>query len=152
MLQEPFLIDCNYFLLQEPPFIMHNPEYPKKSKDPFKGLCMDLLHELQKRIDFHYTIYLVPDNTYGILDQETRQWNGLMREVIDRVNSYYQTHIIQIELRQCNGLYSYNTKFMKSYSILPYHPGLCHPGIEMPPLLTDIIFMSMQNQHTCYQT
>ena len=74
---------------------MHNPEYPRKSKDPLKGLCIDLLHELQRRIDFHYTIYLVPDGTYGILNHQTREWNGLIREIVDRVNNHSVLIMVQ---------------------------------------------------------
>ena len=29
---------------------------------------------------FQYSLYLVPDNLYGVYDHETREWNGIVRE------------------------------------------------------------------------
>ena len=29
-------------------------------------------------------IYTVPDKVYGVYDHQTKQWNGIVRELIDR--------------------------------------------------------------------
>lgn len=51
----------------------------------FEGFCIDLLHGIAKQIGFQYTIKLVPDRMYGVFDPETKQWNGIVRELIERV-------------------------------------------------------------------
>ena len=33
---------------------------------------------------FEFSIYTVPDGLYGVFDHETNQWNGIVRELIDR--------------------------------------------------------------------
>ena len=33
---------------------------------------------------FEYKIYTVPDKVYGVYDHNTGQWNGIVRELIDR--------------------------------------------------------------------
>ena len=37
-----------------------------------------------KVAEFTYTLYSVPDNLYGVYDHQTREWNGIVRELIDR--------------------------------------------------------------------
>ena len=34
--------------------------------------------------EFTYSIYAVPDNLYGVYDHQTKEWNGIVRELIDR--------------------------------------------------------------------
>ena len=34
--------------------------------------------------EFEFSIYTVPDGLYGALDRDTKQWNGIVRELIDR--------------------------------------------------------------------
>ena len=34
--------------------------------------------------EFTYTLYSVPDNLYGVYDHQTREWNRIVRELIDR--------------------------------------------------------------------
>ena len=35
-------------------------------------------------IDFEFRLYTVPDNMYGVPDDETGEWNGIVRQLIDR--------------------------------------------------------------------
>ena len=37
-----------------------------------------------KVVEFTYTLYSVPNNLYGVYDHETREWNGIVKELIDR--------------------------------------------------------------------
>ena len=50
---------------------------------------MDLLKELQRRIDFQYTLYLAPDELYGVQNPNTGEWNGLIGEIIKGVSTHY---------------------------------------------------------------
>ena len=75
-------------LFQEEPFVMHNPDFPERSRHPYKGLCIDLLHELQRRIGFSFDIHLTSDGKYGTQD-ESGEWNGIIREILDGVSMHF---------------------------------------------------------------
>ena len=34
--------------------------------------------------NFKFMIYTVPDGLYGVFDHTTNQWNGIVKELIDR--------------------------------------------------------------------
>ena len=53
--------------------------------DRFEGFCVELIRELAKLAGFHYEIKVSPSAKYGILNPDTGQWNGIVRELIDRV-------------------------------------------------------------------
>lgn len=55
--------------------------------DRFEGFCIDLLRRIASQIGFQYTIRLVPDHMYGVYDRQTKQWNGIVRELMERVSS-----------------------------------------------------------------
>ncbi len=78
-------MDLYLCFIQEEPFIKDNPDYPNASSDPFVGYCIDMLNEMQKMLGFKYNIRLVRDNFYGALDPKTKHWNGMIRELIDKV-------------------------------------------------------------------
>ncbi len=67
---------------------MMNPEYPTRSQHQFKGICIDLLKELERRIGFQYTVYLSPDGLYGVEDPTTKEWNGIIGEVVKKASEY----------------------------------------------------------------
>ncbi len=46
---------------------------------------MDLLEALAERIGFRYTIYLVEDGYFGVKDKTINQWNGMVRDLVERV-------------------------------------------------------------------
>lgn len=52
----------------------------------FEGFCIDLLEEIAKMVKFTYRIDLVPDGKYGVPDPETKEWNGIVRQLIDKVS------------------------------------------------------------------
>ena len=33
---------------------------------------------------FEFTIYTVPDGLYGVFDHDTNQWNGIVKELLER--------------------------------------------------------------------
>ena len=36
-------------------------------------------------LNFEYELYIVPDGKFGAENQSTHEWNGLVREIIDKV-------------------------------------------------------------------
>jgi ionotropic kainate glutamate receptor 2 len=46
---------------------------------------MDLIDEIAKDLGFKYEFHLAPDGQYGSIDKKTKQWNGLIKELRDRV-------------------------------------------------------------------
>lgn len=55
----------------------------------FEGFCIDLLKGIAGQIGFQYSIRLVPDNMYGVYDPETKQWNGIVRELMESVSFFF---------------------------------------------------------------
>lgn len=51
----------------------------------FEGFCIDLLKRIAQVVGFQYRIHLSPEGKYGIYQPETGEWNGIVRELMDRV-------------------------------------------------------------------
>lgn len=51
----------------------------------FEGYAMDLIDGIANILNFTYRFELVPDNNYGKYDPETGEWNGLIRQLLDKV-------------------------------------------------------------------
>lgn len=45
---------------------------------------MDLLDALAKELNFTYQIDLIPDGKYGFYDKEKKEWNGVVRHIMDK--------------------------------------------------------------------
>lgn len=56
-----------------------------EENEKFEGFCIDLLQQISKIVGFEYTIELVPDGKYGVYDLETGEWNGIVRQLMDKV-------------------------------------------------------------------
>ena len=80
--------------LAEEPFIMlKNPKDPLDVQDDeIEGFCADLFRKLAEETKFSYSIYVVPDGAFGIKDPTTRKWNGLVRELVERVSVINHDH------------------------------------------------------------
>ncbi|KAL1131739.1 hypothetical protein AAG570_011352, partial [Ranatra chinensis] len=52
--------------------------------DRFEGYSIDLIDEIAKDLGFKYAFVLVPDGQYGTFNKETKQWNGLIKELRER--------------------------------------------------------------------
>ena len=59
---------------------------PLTGNDRYEGFCIDLLSELSNIVGFKYTIVPVPDGRYGVRDEKDGHWDGIVRELIDRVS------------------------------------------------------------------
>ncbi|KAK7915911.1 hypothetical protein WMY93_011672 [Mugilogobius chulae] len=55
--------------------------YAMSKGGELEGFCMDLLHEVSKKVDFTYKVHLVKDGFYGRVDESGR-WNGMIGEVV----------------------------------------------------------------------
>lgn len=55
----------------------------------YEGFCIDLLKEIANMVGFEYRIELVPDGKYGVYDLETGEWNGIVRQLMDKVRTTY---------------------------------------------------------------
>ncbi len=53
----------------------------------YEGYCLDLVKRLAKELKFKYEFHLVGDGKYGNLNEETGEWNGMIRELRDRVKT-----------------------------------------------------------------
>ena len=68
---------------EEPPYVMMMcPNCTGNGR--FGGFAIDLLTEIARVAEFNFTLYTVPDNIYGVFDHETKEWNGIVRELLDR--------------------------------------------------------------------
>lgn len=54
----------------------------------FEGFCIDLLKAIAEMIGFDYQIALVPDGKYGVYNLDTGEWNGIVRQLMDKVNYF----------------------------------------------------------------
>ncbi|XP_028968488.1 glutamate receptor ionotropic, kainate 2 [Galendromus occidentalis] len=52
--------------------------------EDYEGYIMDLLNKLAEKLGFHYDLYLVPDNKFGVENTTTLEWNGMVREIIEK--------------------------------------------------------------------
>lgn len=50
----------------------------------YEGYSVDLIHEISKILGFNYTFRLVPDKKYGSLNKETKEWDGMIKELLDQ--------------------------------------------------------------------
>ncbi|EEB18839.1 glutamate receptor, ionotropic kainate 2 precursor, putative [Pediculus humanus corporis] len=69
---------------EERPYVMVRHDKNLTGNARFEGFCIDLLRWISGQVGFNYEIRLVPDHKYGVLDQETKQWNGIVRELMDK--------------------------------------------------------------------
>ena len=56
------------------------------TKEEFEGAAIDILDKLSRTLGFPYTIYLSPDGKAGVENPSTGEWNGAIKEVIEKVN------------------------------------------------------------------
>lgn len=56
----------------------------------FEGYSMDLISEVAEYLDFKFEFYLVEDGQIGKYDETKREWNGLIRDILDHVRCLTQ--------------------------------------------------------------
>ncbi|XP_023213431.1 glutamate receptor ionotropic, NMDA 1-like [Centruroides sculpturatus] len=74
----------NIGIILDEPFIMKNPYY--KEGDPmhskYEGLLIDLLLKLQEIHDFKFELHETKE--YGNKNEETKKWNGIVKQLMDK--------------------------------------------------------------------
>lgn len=50
----------------------------------FEGYSVDLIYEISRILGFNYTFRLVPDGRYGSYNKQTKEWDGMMKELLDQ--------------------------------------------------------------------
>ncbi|XP_014479807.1 PREDICTED: glutamate receptor ionotropic, kainate 2 isoform X3 [Dinoponera quadriceps] len=50
----------------------------------FEGYSVDLIYEISRLLGFNYTFRLVPDGRYGSFNKQTKEWDGMMKELLDQ--------------------------------------------------------------------
>ena len=50
----------------------------------FEGYSVDLIHDISRILGFNYTIHLVQDNRYGSLNKVTKEWDGMIKELLEQ--------------------------------------------------------------------
>lgn len=54
----------------------------------YEGYVVDLVKEMSKHLNFTFSMSHVPDGNFGKRDPITKEWNGVVRYIMDRV-SYF---------------------------------------------------------------
>ncbi|PNF32815.1 hypothetical protein B7P43_G04494, partial [Cryptotermes secundus] len=67
---------------EEKPYVMVKEERNFTGNARYEGFCIDLLKLIASQVGFHYVIRLVPDHMYGVYDPHTKEWNGIVRELM----------------------------------------------------------------------
>lgn len=57
---------------------------------------MDLIDEISKLLNFTYRFELVPDKNYGKYDPVKKEWDGIVRHVMDRVSILKFLYLINL--------------------------------------------------------
>ncbi|XP_011872466.1 PREDICTED: glutamate receptor ionotropic, kainate 2-like [Vollenhovia emeryi] len=50
----------------------------------FEGYSIDLIYEISRLLGFNYTFRLVPDGRYGSYNTQTKEWDGMMKELLEQ--------------------------------------------------------------------
>ncbi|CAD7092220.1 unnamed protein product [Hermetia illucens] len=51
--------------------------------DQYEGFGIELIHELSLMLGFNYTFLIQEDKVYGSYNKETKQWSGMIKEIIE---------------------------------------------------------------------
>ncbi|XP_060599941.1 glutamate receptor ionotropic, NMDA 2B-like isoform X2 [Ruditapes philippinarum] len=76
------------------------------------GMCVEILERLADELNFEYTLYEVPDKEWGVQDPVTKEWNGLIKELLEEKADMVVTNFIIDEMRL--GIIDFSTPFLRS--------------------------------------
>jgi len=51
----------------------------------YEGFGIELIHELSLLLGFNYTFKLQEDSVYGMYNNKTKEWNGMIKELMEEV-------------------------------------------------------------------
>lgn len=66
------------------------------TKKEFEGAAIDILDQLSHILGFSYTIYLSPDGKAGVENPRTGEWNGAIKEIIEKVKSLFVQNYMSV--------------------------------------------------------
>lgn len=72
-----------------PPYLMYRERrYPGEILEGnarYEGYALDLIDEIAHHLNFTYKFVLTNDSKYGNFDEATQSWNGLVKDLLNRV-------------------------------------------------------------------
>ncbi|KZC04141.1 Glutamate receptor 1 [Dufourea novaeangliae] len=78
-------LNLNYLILSSAPYCMRKDSSEKLTGNAqFEGYSVDLIYEISRILGFNYTFRLVPDGRYGSYNKQTKEWDGMMKELLDQ--------------------------------------------------------------------
>ncbi|KAF0022694.1 hypothetical protein F2P81_025086 [Scophthalmus maximus] len=126
-------------ILEEPYVMFKKSDKPLYGNDRFEGYCIDLLRELSNILGFTYEVRLVEDGRYGAQDENTGQWNGMIKELMDHRADLAVAPLAITYARE--KVIDFSKPFMTlGISILYRKPNGTNPGVFsfLNPLSPDI--------------
>ncbi|KAI3361544.1 hypothetical protein L3Q82_013687 [Scortum barcoo] len=126
-------------ILEEPYVMFKKSDKPLYGNDRFEGYCIDLLRELANILGFAYEVRLVEDGKYGAQDENTGQWNGMVKELMDHRADLAVAPLAITYVRE--KVIDFSKPFMTlGISILYRKPNGTNPGVFsfLNPLSPDI--------------
>ncbi|TKS81579.1 Glutamate receptor ionotropic, kainate 2 [Collichthys lucidus] len=127
-------------LEKEEPYVMFKKsDKPLYGNDRFEGYCIDLLRELANILGFTYEVRLVEDGKYGAQEENTGQWNGMVKELMDHRADLAVAPLAITYVRE--KVIDFSKPFMTlGISILYRKPNGTNPGVFsfLNPLSPDI--------------
>uniref|UniRef100_A0A3P9JV93 Glutamate receptor n=1 Tax=Oryzias latipes TaxID=8090 RepID=A0A3P9JV93_ORYLA len=126
-------------ILEEPYVMFRKSDTPLYGNDRFEGYCIDLLRELASILGFTYEVRLVEDGKYGVQDENSGQWNGMVRELMDHRADLAVAPLAITYVRE--KVIDFSKPFMTlGISILYRKPNGTNPGVFsfLSPLSPDI--------------
>lgn len=65
--------------------MLKNTSLTLQGNNKFYGFCIDILKEIASQLGLTYTIYVVPDGSYGRYNPITGKWTGIVGEMVEKV-------------------------------------------------------------------
>lgn len=67
--------------------MLKEPQGGLTGNDRFEGYSINLIDEIAKELNFKYEFTLTPDGKYGSYNRVTKKWDGLVKQLLDRVRA-----------------------------------------------------------------
>ncbi|KAG1670700.1 Glutamate receptor ionotropic, kainate 2 [Nymphon striatum] len=75
------------------PFLMIREGDNLTGNERYYGYGAELIEQIADVLGFKYELFEVEDKNYGMYNQETKEWNGLIRELIDKFGMRFTTFV-----------------------------------------------------------
>lgn len=79
-----------------------------EGNERYEGFGIELIEELAKMNEFNYTFELQTDGVYGSFDTTTKQWNGMMKKIMDGVITFVYITMEILVLADAGGIFRYS--------------------------------------------